>query len=57
MAKTKKKGREYLDAHIKKYGNIIKTGTEVLKEKSDYKAISISPAIDIALGGGVREGC
>jgi recombination protein RecA len=57
MAKTKKKGREYLDAHIKKYGNIIKTGTEVLKEKSDYKAISISPAIDIALGGGIREGC
>lgn len=57
MAKTKKKGREYLADHIKKYGNIIKTGTEVLKEKSDYKAISISPAIDIALGGGVREGC
>jgi len=54
---AKKKTPEYLKGQIKEYGNIIKTGTEVLKEKSDYKVISISPAIDIALGGGIREGC
>ena len=54
---ARKKTPEYLKSQIKEYGNIIKTGTEVLKEKSDYKVISISPAIDIALGGGVREGC
>ena len=54
---ARKKTPEYLKSQIKEYGNIIKTGTEVLKEKSDYKVISISPCIDIALGGGVREGC
>lgn len=54
---VRKKTPEYLKSQVKEYGNIIKTGTEVLKEKSDYKVISISPAIDIALGGGVREGC
>jgi len=54
---AKKKTPEYLKSQVKEYGNIIKTGTEVLEEKSDYKVISISPAIDIALGGGIREGC
>ena len=27
-----------------------------LEEKKNYKTISISPAIDIALGGGIKEG-
>lgn len=48
---------DYLKKQVKEYGNIIKTGSEVLKEKNDYKVISISPAIDVALGGGVKEGC
>lgn len=48
---------EYLKKQIKQYGNIIKTGTDVLKEKINYEIIPISPAIDVALGGGVREGC
>ena len=54
---AKNKVPEYLKNDIKKYGNIIKTGTEVLEEKSNYKTISVSPAIDLALGGGIREGC
>jgi len=55
MAATKTP--EYLKKQIKQYGNIIKTGTDVLQEKSNYEVIRISPAIDVALGGGVREGC
>ena len=54
---AKNKVPEYLKNDIKKYGNILKTGTEVLEEKSNYKTISVSPAIDLALGGGIREGC
>lgn len=41
---------------IKKYGNIIKTGSEVLKNINDLKVLSVSPSIDLALGGGFREG-
>lgn len=52
-----KKPPEYLKNTVKKYGEIIKSGNLVLEEKSDYKIISISPALDIGLGGGVREGC
>ena len=54
MAKTKKP--EYLIQITKQYGNIISTGLAVLEEKKNYKVISVSPAIDIALGGGIREG-
>jgi len=54
MAKQKKP--EYLTKMIKEYGNIISSGLEVLEEKKSYKTISVSPAIDIALGGGVKEG-
>ena len=56
MAKVKEKKPEYLTQIIKEYGNIISNGLDVLKEKKGYKVISISPAIDIALGGGVKEG-
>ena len=45
---AKNKVPEYLKNDIKKYGNIIKTGTEVLEEKSNYKTISVRPAIDLA---------
>ena len=47
----------YLKKTVDKYGDIIKSGNKVLEEKSDYKVISISPALDIGLGGGIREGC
>lgn len=41
---------------IKKYGDYITTGDKVLEQKKSYKVISISPAIDLALGGGIKEG-
>ena len=56
MAKTTEKKPEYLAKIFKDYGNIISNGLDVLEEKKNYKTISISPAIDIALGGGIKEG-
>tara|TARA_B100000929_G_scaffold184245_1_gene145906 strand:+ start:555 stop:1637 length:1083 start_codon:yes stop_codon:yes gene_type:complete len=53
---TKTKTPEYLKKIIKDYGDIIRSGTEVLEQKQNFKVISVSPAIDIALGGGIREG-
>ena len=53
---AKKKTPEYLSKIIKEYGNIITNGTDVLADKKSYKVVSISPAIDIALGGGIKEG-
>jgi recombination protein RecA len=41
---------------IKDFGEFITTGEKILEIKRDYKTISISPAIDLALGGGVKEG-
>ena len=55
MAK-KKSNPSYLDKIIKEYGNIISNGLDILQEKQNYKVISVSPAIDIALGGGIKEG-
>ena len=40
----------------KKYGEIVQSGTSVLESLENYKTIGISPALDIALGGGIREG-
>jgi recombination protein RecA len=53
---TKAKTPEYLKKIIKDYGEIIRNGTDVLEQKKNFKTISVSPAIDIALGGGIREG-
>lgn len=47
---------DYLKKSAKDYGKIIKTGAEVLQEKSNYEVISVGPAIDVALGGGIKEG-
>ena len=55
-AKAVKKDSIYADIE-KQYGDVISSGMDVLKDKRDYKIISISPAIDLALGGGIREGC
>lgn len=41
---------------IKKYGNVISTGNQILDQRKDFKVISVGPAIDIALGGGIKEG-
>ena len=49
MAKEKKP--EYIAKIIKDYGNIISTGADVLKVQENRKIISVSPAIDIGLGG------
>tara|TARA_Y100001938_G_C8077208_1_gene426828 strand:- start:814 stop:1911 length:1098 start_codon:yes stop_codon:yes gene_type:complete len=40
----------------KKYGDIIESGSKVLASLENYKTIGISPALDIATGGGLREG-
>lgn len=40
----------------KKYGDIIRSGTEILHNKKSLKAVSVSPIFDIALKGGLREG-
>jgi len=41
---------------IKKYGNVISTGNQILDQRKDFKVISVGPSIDIALGGGIKEG-
>jgi len=56
MKKTKKELPKYLENHVKAYGNIICSGVDVLSEKKNYKVLSIGPILDIALGGGVKEG-
>ena len=41
---------------IKKYGNIIVKGNELLETRKDYKILKVSPIIDVSLGGGIKEG-
>lgn len=41
---------------VKKYGDYLTTGDKILETKKTYKIVSISPAIDLALGGGIKEG-
>jgi recombination protein RecA len=43
-------------AIIKKYGEVIKNGSEVLKNINDLKVLSVSPMVDLITGGGIREG-
>lgn len=60
MAKKKRKAVEYDDPTVatlcKKYGNVIESGTKVLESLETYDILSVSPALDMALGGGLREG-
>ena len=66
MAKEKKKKTykpvpkfdddQVSNALIGRWGDIIESGSTVLEEIKDLKTISISPALDMALGGGLREG-
>jgi recombination protein RecA len=41
---------------ISKYGDIVEQGTKVLADLQNFETIGISPALDLALGGGLREG-
>lgn len=41
---------------VSKYGDVVRSGTEVLANINDLSVVGISPALDIALGGGLREG-
>jgi len=41
---------------LSKYGDVVKSGTEVLDSINNLKVIGVSPALDLALGGGLREG-
>lgn len=47
---------KFMDKIIKEYGNIVITGTQLLEHKKDYKLVTISPAVDFGLNGGIREG-
>ena len=52
MAKTKDWKKQIID----KYGEVLVTGTNVLSNRKDYKILSMSPKLDLALGGGIKEG-
>lgn len=41
---------------VSKYGDVVRSGTEVLEAINSLQVIGVSPALDIALGGGLREG-
>jgi len=41
---------------IATYGDVVRPGTEVLENLTSLGLLSLSPALDIALGGGIREG-
>jgi RecA/RadA recombinase len=60
MAKKKAKAKFQDDIVsnqiISKYGDIVEEGTKVLQDLENYNTLSISPALDLALGGGLREG-
>lgn len=54
MAKDKSIPASSLGAIFKKYGDVISSGTGLIEQKSII--LHVSPAIDIALGGGIPEG-
>lgn len=60
MAKKKEVESCDVDAGMaaikKKYGNIVQSGIELFDEKRNLKCLSVSPAFDIALNGGILEG-
>lgn len=41
---------------IKRYGNVISRGVQILEKRKDLKTLSVSPALDLSLGGGILEG-
>ena len=39
---------------VSNYGDVVRTGSEVLNNLNSLQVIGVSPALDIALGGGLR---
>lgn len=61
MSKKKGQSSKFSDdvisnSVISKYGDVVKSGKEVLDNINSLQVIGVSPALDIALGGGLREG-
>lgn len=60
MAKAKTSGASSQPAFLKdlakQYGNVIIKGNQLLEQRKDYKIVPVSPAIDLAINGGIREG-
>jgi len=60
MSKVKKPSKFTEDAVsntiVSKYGDVVRSGTEVLANINNLQVVGLSPALDIALGGGIREG-
>ena len=60
MSKVKKQNKFAEDnvsnSVINKYGDVVRSGTEVLQNINSLNVIGVSPSLDIALGGGLREG-
>lgn len=61
MSKTKKASSKFAEdtisnSIISKYGDVVRSGTEVLENINNLRVIGLSPALDISLGGGLREG-
>ncbi|NDD83571.1 hypothetical protein EBZ38_04715 [bacterium] len=60
MSKVKKASKFTEDlvsnSIVNKYGDVVRSGTEVLENINNLSIIGVSPALDIALGGGLREG-
>lgn len=60
MSKVKKANKftsdEVSNSIVSKYGDVVRSGTEVLQNINSLNVIGVSPALDIALGGGIREG-
>ena len=53
---TKKSDPAFIKDIVKKYGNVISSGNQILENRKNYKTIQVSPAIDLALSGGIKEG-
>lgn len=61
MSKIKKTNAKFAEDEVSnsiitKYGDVVRSGSEVLDNINNLKVIGLSPALDIALGGGLREG-
>jgi len=58
---AKKKVEKFTDDDVSnrvcsQYGDIVESGDKVLDDLTDLQVIGFSPALDAALGGGLREG-
>lgn len=61
MSKVKKNANKFGEDSItntilSKYGDVVRSGSEVLQNINSLKVVGLSPSLDIALGGGIREG-